>query len=812
MTQHQPLAADDPRRLGAYDLVARLGEGGQGIVYLGQSDTGEQVAVKLLHNALVADADARTRFLREVAVAQRVARFCTAPVLHADLEGSRPYIVSEYVPGPSLREMVINEGPRRGAALERLAISTATALAAIHRAGILHRDFKPANVLMGPEGPVVIDFGIARALDSPGATATGMAMGTPSYLAPEQLSGAAVSEAADVFAWGVTMVFAATGKPAFGADSIPVVMNRILNEEPELGAMEGALGELVAACLSKDPSQRPSADELIVRLTGQPAPPAAVDPWTTGARLGAVAGGQAATGPQPGANPQDSYPGPWMRPDAASQSGPMIQTGHFGEPGATKSGAPAPTAAAGGPSASGPAAAPGTPHGNTPAGPGLPGGGQGMPTGPAGMPGNMPSGQSGPHGTAPSGQSGPHGNMPSGQNGPYGNAPSGQNGPHGAAPSGQSGPHGNMQGGPYGNAPGGQGMPVGGQGAAGGPMAQGSMPQGAGAPGQPMGGVPAQGGAPGFGAGGPAYGPGGRGPGAGGPGGPGQGPQAADAGSAKQRRTLTFALTGAAAAALLVVGGAVVVQANSGPPQRVINVDNASEATPTDGSGAGQPVEPPLTEDSPVVSQPVPTLEEPEPTKTKTKEQVIQDPSSQVPVTVPTVPQTSEPTTHKPESKPTTKPTKAKPTNMVDPDPDPSRAPTEDPTTDAPVPTTTKTKTTPKPTVKPTAQPKPNPYNATAVCGSGFKVIDSHALGGNATIYLLYGNGKNCVVTMSKLVYPGKVSMNATLQVQNGGSGGNPGKFTAYSGPVRVAAVKKCVIWGGSWGTTSWKSGWSHCT
>ncbi|MEU7852292.1 protein kinase [Nonomuraea sp. NPDC049141] len=803
MNQHQPLAADDPRRLGAYDLVARLGEGGQGIVYLGQSDTGEQVAVKLLHNALVADAEARTRFLREVSVAQRVARFCTAPVLHADLEGSRPYIVSEYVPGPSLREMVINEGPRRGAALERLAISTATALAAIHRAGILHRDFKPANVLMGPEGPVVIDFGIARALDSPGATATGMAMGTPSYLAPEQLSGAAVSEAADVFAWGVTMVFAATGKPAFGADSIPVVMNRILNEEPELGAMEGALGELVAACLSKDPSQRPSADELIVRLTGQPAPPAAVDPLTTGARMSAVAGAQAGTGPQPGANPQDSYPGPWMQPGSASQPVQTGQIGHFGHPGATKSGAPAPMAAAGGPSTTGPAAAPGTPHGTGPTGPGMPGGGQGMPAGSAGMPGNPPNVQSGPHGTAPSGQSGPYANTPGGQGGPQGSAPGGQGGQYG-----QGG-----QGGPQGSGPSGQGMPPGSQGAPNGPtMRQGPMPQGAGAPGQPMGGVPAQGGAPGFGAGGPAYGPGGRGPNAGGPGGPGQGPQAADAGSAKQRRTLTFALTGAAAAALLVVGGAVVVQANSNPAQKVINVEAASEATPTDGSGAGQPVEPPLTEDSPVVSQPVPTLEEPEPTKTKTKEQVIQDPSNQVPVTVPTVPQTSRPTTHKPEPKPTTKPTKAKPTDMVDPDPDPTTKPTEGPTESLPQPTATKTKTTPKPTVKPTVQPKPNPYNATAVCGSGYRVIDSHALGSSATIYLLYGNGKNCVVTMSKLVYPGKVSMNATLQVQNGGSGGNPGKFTAYAGPVRVAAVKKCVIWGGSWGTASWKSGWSHCT
>ncbi|WP_312888826.1 serine/threonine-protein kinase, partial [Nonomuraea rhodomycinica] len=315
MNPYQPLAADDPRRLGAYELLGRLGEGGQGVVYLGRDESGEQVAVKLLHHAAVADPEARSRFLREVAVAQRVARFCTAPVLHADLEGSRPYIVSEFVPGPSLRELVLNEGPRRGAALERLAISTATALAAIHRAGILHRDFKPANVLMGPEGPVVIDFGIARALDSPGATATGMAMGTPSYLAPEQLSGGVVSEAADVFAWGVTMVFAATGAPAFGADSIPVVMNRILHEEPQLGGMDGTLGELVALCLSKDPAVRPSADELIVRLTGQPAPKAAIEP---------VTGGQAIPG-QAVADGQAPYSGPHQTgahlPNAAQQPG-----------------------------------------------------------------------------------------------------------------------------------------------------------------------------------------------------------------------------------------------------------------------------------------------------------------------------------------------------------------------------------------------------------------------------------------------------------------------------------------------------------
>lgn len=274
----QPLTADDPRSLGVYELLGRLGEGAQGIVYLGRSPAGEQVAIKLLHASLAADPQARERFLREVSVAQRVARFCTAAVLHADVEGSRPYVVSEYIAGPSLRTLVEREGPRRGAALERLAISTATALAAIHRAGVLHRDFKPANVLIGPEGPVVIDFGIARALDIPGATRTGMAVGTPAYIAPEVLAGQPATPASDVFSWGVTMVYAATARPAFGDDSIPTVMHRILYEEPDLSLMEPPLRDLVAACLAKDPAQRPTAEQLVTALTGQPAPPPPVAP------------------------------------------------------------------------------------------------------------------------------------------------------------------------------------------------------------------------------------------------------------------------------------------------------------------------------------------------------------------------------------------------------------------------------------------------------------------------------------------------------------------------------------------------------
>ncbi|MEV3983389.1 serine/threonine-protein kinase [Nonomuraea sp. NPDC049758] len=795
MNQFQPLAADDPRRLGAYDIVARLGEGGQGVVYLGKSDSGDQVAVKLLHNALVADADARTRFLREVAVAQRVARFCTAPVLHADLDGSRPYIVSEYVPGPSLRELVINEGPRRGAALERLAISTATALAAIHRAGILHRDFKPANVLMGPEGPVVIDFGIARALDSPGATATGMAMGTPSYLAPEQLSGAAVSEAADVFAWGVTMVYAATGKPAFGADSIPVVMNRILNEEPQLGGMEGELGALVGLCLSKDPAQRPSADELIVRLTGQPAPKAAIEPVTGATATPAVphqagpanspANGSAAG--SPGAA-QDSYPGPWTQPTGANavprQPGPDNRPA----PGVPQ-GPAGPQGAAGGPQG-GPAGpgAPGGPHAGA-----MPGAAQGVP-----HPG-------GPQAGAPGG---PQAGVPGGPHTP--------GGPQGGVPGGpQGGPQGGVIGGPQAS---GMGGPAAQGGAMGGPAAQGAVPHGhphGGMPGAPQPGHP----------GGPQAGhPGGPQAGnagatrVGGPGGPQGGASGETSGKApdKQRRTLTLALSGAAAAALLVVAGAVVVQANS--DKVAVTATGSTSQNPTgDGQGAGQP-EPPVAEVTPdpilpaETGEPVPTLDvgEAEPPKKvkHTKEPVIAVPN---PVT--TVTATAHPPTRNATPKPTPTKTK-KPTGLIDGDDQPDATPTPGPTTTVPAKKPTTSKPTVKPTVKPTATPKPNTFNVVAVCGTGYRVIDKHALGTSATIYLLYNTsaGKNCVVTMSKLVYPGKVSMNATLQVQGGASAGNPGKFTAYAGPVRLAAVKKCVIWGGSWNSLSWKSGWSHCT
>jgi ABC-type oligopeptide transport system substrate-binding subunit/serine/threonine protein kinase len=265
MPETAPLRANDPERLGSYRLTGRLGEGGQGVVYLGEGPDGERVAVKLLHAQFSGDAKARARFAGELASAKRVAPFCTARILDADVEGDTPYLVSEYIEGPSLREVVDADGPRSGGVLQRLAIGTVTALAAIHEAGIVHRDFKPTNVLLASDGPRVIDFGIARALDA-GGTVTSTTVGTPSYMSPEQISGETTGPPADVFAWACTIVYAATGSPPFGQDSIPAVMNRIVHQEPALGMLMGPLREVVAACLAKDPRQRPTAQQILLRL------------------------------------------------------------------------------------------------------------------------------------------------------------------------------------------------------------------------------------------------------------------------------------------------------------------------------------------------------------------------------------------------------------------------------------------------------------------------------------------------------------------------------------------------------------------
>ncbi|GAB2839555.1 hypothetical protein GCM10027176_49370 [Actinoallomurus bryophytorum] len=267
MPDISPLQPEDPARLGPYTLIGRLGHGGYGVVYLAETADAERVAVKLLRTALAEAGGERDRFAREAAAAKQVARFCTAQVLDADIAGDQPYIVSEYVPGPSLQALVAERGPIEGGALDRLAIGTATALVAIHQAGVVHRDLKPPNVLIGPDGPRVIDFGIARMTDR-AATLTGHTLGTPAYMAPEQVSGGEATPATDVFAWGATLAFAANGTPPFGRDSIGVLAYRIVNEPPELGALTDGLRDLVAECLEKDPARRPSASVLLMRLLG----------------------------------------------------------------------------------------------------------------------------------------------------------------------------------------------------------------------------------------------------------------------------------------------------------------------------------------------------------------------------------------------------------------------------------------------------------------------------------------------------------------------------------------------------------------
>ncbi|WP_327088178.1 protein kinase [Nonomuraea sp. NBC_01738] len=314
MSETHPLQPGDPTELGDYRLIGRLGKGAQGVVFKGQGADGQLVAIKLLNTRLDKPGIDGERFMREVDAARRVAQFCTAQVIGANMEGEAPYIVSELVDGVSLQRVVQTDGPRRGGALHRLAVGTVTALTAIHRAGIVHRDFKPSNVLIGSDGPRVIDFGIARALDSAMTISSGV-VGTPAYMSPEQISGERVGPPGDMFAWGLTMAFAATGRPAFGQDSLPAVIYRVMNEEADLSALPGTLREIVRACLSKRADERPSAaDTLFALLENQGAAAERDDEiaMTTGVQVATEE--SAVENSQPTMPPQPPAPSGWANP------------------------------------------------------------------------------------------------------------------------------------------------------------------------------------------------------------------------------------------------------------------------------------------------------------------------------------------------------------------------------------------------------------------------------------------------------------------------------------------------------------------
>ncbi|BBJ41888.1 hypothetical protein SSPO_046060 [Streptomyces antimycoticus] len=280
-----PLGAEDPQVIGAYRLLGRLGSGGMGRVFVGRSAGGRTVAVKVVHAHFAMDEEFRARFRREVDAARRVGGAFTAPVLDADPEARIPWVATGYVAGPPLNQAVSDEGPLPGSAVRALGAGLAEALAAVHALGLVHRDVKPSNVLLALDGPRLIDFGIARATEGTvSLTSTGASIGSPGYMAPEQILGEGVEGAADVFSLGAVLAYAATGKPPFPGDTSAALLYKVVHDEPKLGPeLTGELRDLVAACLAKNPADRPT-------------PSGSCGASPRGRRLGARAAGLAAGG------------------------------------------------------------------------------------------------------------------------------------------------------------------------------------------------------------------------------------------------------------------------------------------------------------------------------------------------------------------------------------------------------------------------------------------------------------------------------------------------------------------------------------
>lgn len=301
----EPLRPGDPPAIGEYEVAGRLGEGGMGAVYLARDGGGRHVAIKVIRGELAADEGFRARFRDEVRNARRVASFCTAKVLDHGEEAGRPYLVTEYVDGTPLDAYIETGGALPDGTLNGVAVGVAAALTAIHAAGLIHRDLKPPNVILSVSGPRVIDFGIARAADAPsGHTLAGFVVGTPGWMAPEQVLLGEVSTAADVFAWGCLVALAGTGRHPHGAGTVMTMAARAENGEHDLTGLAEPLRTLVERALNPDPARRPEAQELLLQLVSGAAPAAA-----------SPSAAQAAVDAELTRNWQaDALPPPWIPP------------------------------------------------------------------------------------------------------------------------------------------------------------------------------------------------------------------------------------------------------------------------------------------------------------------------------------------------------------------------------------------------------------------------------------------------------------------------------------------------------------------
>ncbi|MFG3248075.1 protein kinase [Streptomyces sp. NPDC048187] len=281
----RPLDVDEPTVVGPYRLLGRLGSGGMGRVYLGRSAGGRTVAVKIVHPHFALDEEFRARFRREVDAARRVGGAWTAPVLDADPEARVPWVATAYAAGPSLTAAVADGGPLPAHSVRALGAGLGEALAAVHELGLVHRDVKPSNVLLTLDGPLLIDFGIARATDGTASlTSTGVSIGSPGYMSPEQILGKGVTGAADVFSLGAVLAYATTGRPPFPGDSSAALLYKVVHEQPLLDGLEDReLRELVASCLAKDPAARPAPAEVARRLAPQGAARLVTGGWLPGA-------------------------------------------------------------------------------------------------------------------------------------------------------------------------------------------------------------------------------------------------------------------------------------------------------------------------------------------------------------------------------------------------------------------------------------------------------------------------------------------------------------------------------------------------